>query len=391
MFDSVLGATLFASAVSLSRLASIRRQGYEDLGGVGLALLAVLALCVALRSRVPLVALAVSSAAAAAFTMREFAPTLVPLLVACPLYSAGASASRRRAWSGLAISALCYFAVLIARPPQLDAASALMTAINLIAVWMFGATMWSRRMLTAARLREAHREIDLATANADRAMAEVRAHVARELHDVMAHTLSAVTVQARVASHLLNGTEAPGTKRALDAIVLAGTEGLTQLRGVLARLRDCDLISHESLNALAPTPTLADLDSLSAGMAHIGVKADLRVRGDVSRLAAGTSNAAYRIVQEALTNVARHAGDGVSTSVDVDCGRTSLRITVRNGPDVTTSAAESQRHESPATEARYQGQGIAGMRERARLWGGTLEAARSEDGGFTVTAELPLP
>jgi signal transduction histidine kinase len=219
-----------------------------------------------------------------------------------------------------------------------------------------------QRCLAAERTRaeEARRRAD-----------EERMRIARELHDVLAHNISLVNVQASVALHLMD--EQPGQSRsALVAIKQASNDALKELRSVLDVLRQGDEAPPR-----APASGLTHLNSLVAGVSATGLRVRTTVEGTSRPLPAGVDLAAFRIVQEALTNVTRHAGPASAT---VLVGYGSEELTVQVDDD----------GRGPASNGAGQGNGIRGMRERAAALGGELAAGPRPGGGFRVRARLPL-
>jgi signal transduction histidine kinase len=220
-----------------------------------------------------------------------------------------------------------------------------------------------------------HQEERTATAVADgrRALLEERLKLARELHDVVAHTLSIVTVQAAYG-HVVFDEHPAQARKALEDIEAAGREASREMRRLLGVLRDegSDLAPE-----LAPSPGLADLQRLAAQTTAAGVTVTLDVSGPPRPLPAGLELTAYRIVQEALTNVVRHARTSTA-HVEVACASEVLRIRVSD--------------RGAGDEAGpVDGHGLVGMRERVELYGGTLTAGNRTDGaGFVVEATLPL-
>ncbi|WP_249998060.1 histidine kinase [Actinoplanes sp. M2I2] len=202
-----------------------------------------------------------------------------------------------------------------------------------------------------------------------RQASEERLRIARELHDVIGHHLSLINVQAGVGLHLMD-SRPEQAREALSAIKTASSEALREVRSVLGALRTED--------EAAPRQPALGLSRLHDLTADAGLPVETRVTGEVRTLPAEVDRAAYRIVQEALTNVRRHAGQGASASVAVDYLPTALHLAVRND----TANAPAPVEGGPA------GTGIAGMRARAQSLGGTLEAGPVTD-GFLVSVLLP--
>jgi signal transduction histidine kinase len=220
------------------------------------------------------------------------------------------------------------------------------------------------------RMVEARRQRELA---ARRRADEERLRIARELHDVLAHNVSLINVQAGVALHLLqNGDAEPKqVEPALAAIKQASAETLREMRSVLGTLRQADEAAPR-----APEPGLGNLEALVGRMRDAGVEVELTFSGERRELPGSVDLAAYRIAQEALTNVARHA-PGRPARVEIAFDDQGVTVTVEN-PTGGGVAGEP-----------VAGNGIVGMRERATALGGTLEARRGGDGVFKVRAWLP--
>jgi len=199
-------------------------------------------------------------------------------------------------------------------------------------------------------------------------VAAERARIARELHDVVAHSVSIIAVQAGAAESLVERDPARAREH-LGAVRRTAREALTEMRRLLDVLR-------EDEPAYAPQPTLATLAALVEETRRAGVPVELVREGSDDPLPPGVDLAAYRIVQEALTNVRRHAGSA-PTRVRIRHAAGAVEVEVVNGP--ATSPGEG-----PGG-----GRGLLGMRERVRLYGGSLDAG-PEDGGFAVRARLPV-
>lgn len=208
-----------------------------------------------------------------------------------------------------------------------------------------------------------------AAERARRSMVEERARIARELHDVVAHHMSMITVQAETARYRLAGLPEQVAAE-FSGIAKLARGSLTELRGLLTALRD-----EQDAPALAPQPTLADVGELAERITAAGTPVRLTMTGEVAGLPDALQVSAYRIVQESLSNVARHAG-GAPTSVD---------ISVDN---VVAVEMVNERPERPARQ-NGEGHGLVGLRERTTLLGGTLDVDQP-DGGWRVRATLPV-
>ena len=228
----------------------------------------------------------------------------------------------------------------------------------------------SLRQAAEAGQRAAAAESDREAA-AVRAAADERRRIARELHDVLAHSLSAIVVQASVEARLLpdrTGT----TAETLDSIERTGREALIELRHLLGLLR-----ADDEGPMSQPLPSLAQLDALVESLCRAGHDVRVDRRGNLARVPPGPGLSAYRVVQEAATNALKHS-PGSSIQIVVEESEGNVDVSVENGP------AESPRQEVPGG-----GHGLVGMQERTRLYGGTLDAAATPDGGFRVRARFP--
>jgi signal transduction histidine kinase len=216
------------------------------------------------------------------------------------------------------------------------------------------------------RAQIAERERDLA---AREAVADERARIARELHDVIAHNVSMMVVQAGAERRVLNGSDG-STREVLETIERIGRGALIDMRRLLGMLRSDD---GESL---APQPRLGDLPRLVARVCEAGLPVELWVDGEQRELPAGIELSAYRIVQEALTNALKHAGDA------------RARVSVRYGADaLELEIADDGSGGGPGGAG---GHGLVGMRERVALYGGQLDAQPGRSGGFVVRVKLPV-
>ncbi|WP_373907931.1 sensor histidine kinase [Streptomyces sp. AGS-58] len=205
-----------------------------------------------------------------------------------------------------------------------------------------------------------------------------RLRIARELHDMVAHSIGIIAIQAGVGSRVIQ-TQPAEAREALRAIEATSRETLSGLRRTLVSLRRADRGATASEQSpLAPTPGLADIERLAAATSGAGVRVDVRCSGEQRPVPADIDLSAYRIVQEALTNVVRHADTG-RCRVAIDYGDEELSVEVVD--DGRGASGDGSGH----------GFGLIGMRERAGLLGGHLSAGPRPEGGFRVTARLPLP
>jgi signal transduction histidine kinase len=238
-----------------------------------------------------------------------------------------------------------------------------------------GIAIANRSYVHSARVQEARQ----AALDAQRQVEEERLRIARELHDVVAHTMATITVQAAAATQLLRDRPDEAAE-SLKAIRAASKDGLRELRAILDVLRTATGDGDDSADPTQPTPGLSRLDALVAGVRAAGLPVTVAVTGRQRDLPAVTDLSAFRIIQEALTNTLRHAGPA-SAAVTVDYGASALRV------EVTDSGRGCTGRTAAAGTA---GHGLRGMRERAAAAGGKLEIGPRTAGGFRVAATLPL-
>jgi signal transduction histidine kinase len=347
--------------------------------GVALALLSTVP--VAWRARRPLTAFAIVLGAnaaciyAAAPHQAAFQPFVALVLTG---YSVGSRAEGRRAlWAPPVLLVASVPAFVAARLHGQDSGNIIPSLVWLVAAWATGRTVRSWRHKNAA-LEQANRELtEQRELQAQAAVAVERGRIARELHDVVAHNVSMMVVQAGAAARVVRDQQ-PDVRNALEVIAATGRETVDEMRTLLGVLRSTDgQGSGDGQAALKPQPGLADLEQLVSGVREAGLPVTLRIEGAARPLPPALDLSAFRIVQEALTNALKHAGPArAEVTVRYEDGLVSLEITDSGrGP-----------HGSPGA-----GHGLVGMRERAAMFGGKLEATRRDGGGFIVRARLPVP
>ena len=234
--------------------------------------------------------------------------------------------------------------------------------------------IWIRGRRAASRLERTR--ADEAAANvATRAVAasDERARIAREMHDVVAHTLAVVVAQADGARFAAR-KDPEAASRALETIGDVGRAALTEMRGLLGVLRDTDPDAD-----LGPQPTLDDVPALVSSVRDGGLGVSYVTTGTPRPLPIGAGLAVYRIVQEALTNVLKHAGPQATAYVQLRWARNDVEVTISDDGRGAAAGRGSG------------GTGLDGMRERATIFGGTLSAGPRRGGGYVVRARLPLP
>jgi signal transduction histidine kinase len=253
---------------------------------------------------------------------------------------------------------------------------AITSGLLLALCWVLGEFVGARR----AYQLEVEQRLSLLEIERDQqariAVAEERARIARELHDVVAHAVSVIVVQADGAAYAVRG-QPDLAERAVATISATGRQALTELRRLLGVLRSED---GERDDERTPQPGAASLTELAERVRSVGLPVRLELTGDLDDLPAGVGLGVYRIVQEALTNTLKHAGQDSSATVCV----------TRSGDQVDLEITDDGRVSATALVGVSGGNGLIGMRERALVFGGTLEAGPRPDGGWRVRASLPF-
>jgi signal transduction histidine kinase len=351
--DLIADAGMAITGVTLAALAVWMPWGAAAIGPVWLR--AVLPLLVggplALRRRAPLIMwIAIWAAIALQYGITSHPPEGLELFAPfAGAYSLGAHVSLRRSALCLGVSAV-----------MIIAARSGLSVIPLLAAWLVGAFVYTRASLTARNAVLQHQ--------AEQAAADERVRIARELHDIVAHHLSVIVLQA--AGARASGSAAEAT---LEKIENSGRQALAETRRLLGVLRN-----PAEETGLAPQPGIDELDGLAESVRAAGVPVNLVVSGDPAALPAAVDVSVYRIVQEALTNVLKHASHACA-DVTVGCADDAVTI------DVTDDGSRQPANPTPAG-----GHGLAGMRERVAIFGGEFCAGPRLGGGFAVQARLPL-
>ncbi|CAA9525327.1 MAG: Two-component system sensor histidine kinase, partial [uncultured Thermoleophilia bacterium] len=306
-------------------------------------------------------------------TITPYDVVVLPLLVSA--YSVAVTGDRlRSALTAVVVVATTAGAVAPYLDEGADWSDGLFNAVALVLAVVTGEAVRARRAVRLATLaREAERERNQ-RAEALRMVAEERLRIAQEVHDVVAHAMVAINVQAGMAAHVLDRSP-ERTRAALRAIKDASSVALTDLAGTLGALRD-----HGDAVPFRPTGSLSGLEELAAPLRGAGIDVEVAVKGPEDLVPAAIGAAAYRIVQEATTNILRHAG----------ARRASITV------EVTDDAVDLAVEDDGAALAPVggpvdagTGNGLRGMTERAATLGGRLDAGRRPDGGWRVHAVLP--
>jgi signal transduction histidine kinase len=342
---------------------------------LGCALVLLHTLPLVARRRFPGTVLALVVGSGLAFAALDLPPDILGVAILVAVYSVAAYGSWSVALAGLAGVEVALVAVQLT-PGRTGVGTLVGNLGGVAAAWLLGLFAHNYRTY-AARLEERTTELEQARDElARRAVVEERLRLARELHDVVAHAMSVIAVQSGVGAHVAD-TNPQEAAKALAAIEATSRAALEELRRLLGVLRQED----EPQGALAPVPGLADLEGLLAEVGKAGLAVKLQINGTRPPLPAGVDLSAYRIVQEALTNVVKHAGPA---RAQVVVGYRDQDVTVEvtdDGRGAVTSASDGR----VGT-----GHGLIGMRERVQAFGGDLQTGPRPGGGFRVAARLPL-
>ncbi len=367
--DAVLGTafTVFGLVGLFSDGGS--KPGYHSVDAFGVILALTCSLPYFARRHAPVPVLLANVVALCVLAIIGYPSNVQSQMLLVGLFTVGSHADGRgRLLSVLAV-AIGLTSVAVAGIPDATTTGLALSGAVYAGAYLFGSTVRNRRLYLGeleARAIELERERD---EEAKRAVAEERLRIAQELHDVVAHSMGVIAVQAGVGSHVIDQDPAEA-KRSLDAISATSRSTLTEIRRLLGVLRDDGEASYQ------PAPGLADLDRLVADLGDAGLPVSVCVEGTSDDVPPGVDLTAYRIVQEALTNVLKHAGRAqAAVTVTYEPDAVRLRIT-DDGRGVNGTGPEG-------------GHGLVGMRERVGVYGGLLSAGPRTGGGFAVVAELP--
>ncbi|PSK93840.1 signal transduction histidine kinase [Haloactinopolyspora alba] len=396
LLDAVVTGTLLVTGV-------IMVFTYTDPGGIdyrdgdalGVAVVVAATAPLLLRRRYPVAVGLVTALMLLTFTVRDYAMPTAVAVILIAIYSAAGYARLTRSLMVLAAhtaSSVAYALAASARHPEqshYDAAALALNVVVLFGAWAFGRAVRNRRLYTAELEDRASRLERAREAEVRMAITEERSRIARELHDVVAHHVSVMTVQTAGARRSIP-RDPDRSAEALLSVEATGRAALAEMRRVVGVLRTPDgteggergergeRTDRTEEAALSPQPGLAELGDLVAHMRDAGLPVQVTVDGEADGVPLGVDLAAYRVIQEALTNTIKHAGPS-SATVSVHYLPAELRIEIADdGYGVATEL-----------EGGRPGHGLLGMRERVALYGGSLLVGPRSGGGFTVLATIP--
>ncbi len=373
--DATLAVAVFAGSLALLAARGDSGADTRELDLLGVVLAAVASLPLVAWRRAPLTVFVVTATASAVLNGFGYPPG-PPLGPTVALYLLAQSPERTRAprWA-TSVVVLGLFGVHVGSTAfaedEFPTVPILFGALVWGGAWVIGDRVRQRRARIVELEERTHRAEREAARERRLAAAEERTRIARDLHDSVGHAINVILVQAG-AARLLSKQDPVRSQAALETIEEVARETLGEIDQLVRALRDDGQPDGEG-GKVEPPPGLAAVEALAERHRFAGLAVSIRERGSRRPLAPGLDQAAYRILQEALTNAARH-GDG-SAEVEIGFEQSSLELTVTNPTRPGSASAEA-------------GHGIVGMRERASLLGGSLES-RATDGCFRVRARLP--
>jgi signal transduction histidine kinase len=373
--DPLLAIVLTIVGV-LSLAAAETEPATRDPDALAYLLAVALAAPVAVRRRWPVAVLGIFLVGLVVFDTRGYPAVNVDLFgPVIAMYTVASLRSRRVTLAAAVTLAIAVGVANLAHPDATPTLGDWLTAVIIIAGTVVVGDNVRRRRAYASALEARTSELEAARHDlARQAVTDERLRMARELHDVVAHTMSAIVIQTSVARHGL-ATSPERAAVALETIESMSREALAELRSILGVLRS----DAGDYAQFAPASRLSDLEALADRLRSGGMHIEMRREGDLEALPPLVELASYRIVQEALTNVIKHAGDA------------RVQVVIRGEPDQV--AVEVQDTGSPrdpsVRKPRGAGRGLAGMQERVTLLGGSFESGPLPGGGFRVSASLP--
>lgn len=294
--------------------------------------------------------------------------------VAITFYTIGAELERRRSFrigGTAAVAVVGWAGVGVVLLESVPLAALFTSLIATLTPLLLGREIHERRRRLEELEERAFRAEHEREERARQAVSDERARIARELHDVVAHQMTVMTLQAEGARRIASDAD-PRIAEALETIRHAGHEALAEMRRTVGLLRTTDDDPE-----IRPLPRLADVDELVEQIKAAGVPVEIDIQGDPRPLADGAELSAYRVVQESLTNALRHGGPNVTARVSIAYGENTLEVSITDDGRGSSTRSDN-------------GHGIIGMRERVTMLGGEFEAGPKQGGGFQVHATIPL-
>jgi signal transduction histidine kinase len=372
LVDGLLG--LFLAIVSLPAVMPLIEESRRDADGWSIALILLMTLPIAFRRVAPDVVMVTTGAATVAYYTLGYPDTLAAIGTLIALYSVAAHGNRRLAVQALIGTAIgLSISVLVAESGEFTPQILVSNYIIYGTAWVIGDNMRTRRAYTQELEARAERLEGERETQSREAVIEERRRIAREMHDVVAHNVSVMVVQAGAARRIIE-SKPEQARDALSSIEMTGRQALTEMRRLTGVLR------REGEAYKTPQPGLGYLEKLIEQTREAGLPVEVTIEGQPYELPQGADLSAFRIVQEALTNSLKHAGPShASVCIKYSPNKLELRVT-----DNGRGAAERLSNGSAG------GHGLVGMRERVAMFGGDLKSGPLPGGGYEVQATLPL-
>jgi signal transduction histidine kinase len=368
VLDALIGTSFVVVAI-VGAFNGSATDKYRDTDAIALIASISVAVPYYFRRRAPFAVLLASIPGVVFLTLRNYETGALPTMLLVGVYTVAVYSERWKRAVGLGAIALGLTILGIAGTKALDGPSLVLNFALYTVAFMFGSVVRNRRLYTEQLEQRAdvlERERD---EEARRAVAEERLRIAQELHDVVAHSMGVIAVQAGVGAHVID-TDPAEAKKSLEAISRTSRSSLAEIRRMLGVLREDEGAQY------TPAPGLADLDRLAQEVRGAGVDVEVDWEGTRNELPPGVDFTAYRIVQESLTNVLKHAG------------KAKVQVTICYEPDALQIEVvdDGRGVNGRATGG---GHGLIGMRERAGVYGGSFAAGPRTGGGFRVAVRLP--
>ena len=367
--DAIIG-TAFTVVGLIGMTTTTDSKGiFRSTDALGIALSLGCSLPYYFRRRAPVTVLIVSTISLVLLATLEYPSSVQSQMMLVGAFTVGSHSEGLRRAIGIGALGIGVLIVAIIGIPDTNSVNLALTGAIYAAAFLFGSTLRNRRLYTQQLEERAVLLMRERDEEAKRAVADERLRIAQELHDVVAHSMGVIAVQAGVGEHVIDADPAEA-KRALAAIATTSRSTLTEIRRLLGVLRENDGAEH------APAPGLRDLPRLVADLDGAGLQVELALDGDACELPPGVDLTVYRIVQEGLTNVLKHAGPATAR-VAITHAPGTVRIEITDdGRGVNARAVPG-------------GHGLLGMRERVAVYGGTLETGPQSGGGYRVAAQIP--
>jgi signal transduction histidine kinase len=368
LIDAVLGTVFTVVGVAIV-LGDDAGNAFRDADARGVVLALACGLPFYVRRRFPLGSLVAATTALVLLMTLEYPAGFQGQTLVVAAYTVGAHRDGIARLAGFAALAAGVAVVAAVGLPEATTSDVLLAGVTYAAAFFLGAAMRNRRLYMAQLEEQAALIARERDEQAKRAVADERLRIAQELHDVVAHSMGVIAVQAAVGTHVIDD-DVDEAKRSLEAISATSRGTLTEIRRLLGVLRSDGETGYQ------PAPGLADLPALVADVDAAGLPVTVDVEGERHEVPPGVDLTAYRIVQEALTNVLKHAGPARAV-VTIGYEPAALRLEVRDDGRGVNGRGTGGGH------------GLIGMRERVGVYGGSLEAGPVAGGGFRVRAVLP--